>query len=160
MHRDFRKPLIMMMPKSLLRLKESTSPIAEFSSGGFRPVIDDDSIRSPERVRRILFCTGKVYFDLLEAQRLQEQDLVAIIRIEQLNPFPWEKVRKVISRYPSVQVCWVQEEPQNMGGWDFVEPKLRKSLSDSRMVEYIGSVLLLQLPQEFRRFISPNKKKL
>ncbi len=139
MHRDFRKPLILMMPKSLLRHKHSTSQVEELSTGGFHTVIDDPAEPAPDGVRRLLFCTGKVFFDLMEGRDERKLGSVALIRIEQLNPFPTEEVVEVLNRYDRAEeVFWVQEEPQNMGAWDFTEPKIRQALSDKKVVGYIG----------------------
>ena len=139
MHRNFRKPLILMMPKSLLRRKDSTSSVEDLTRRGFQTVIDDPAAPVPEGVRRVLFCTGKIYFDLVEARDKRQVESVALVRVEQLHPFPWEEVGEVLKRYQQAEeICWVQEEPQNMGSWDFTEPKLRKALSDTKAVSYIG----------------------
>ena len=139
MLRSFRKPLILMMPKSLLRNKDSASDVSELSKGGFQCVLDDSDIKSPEAVRRIVFCTGKVFFDLNAGRTEKGQDKVALVRVEQLNPFPSEEAAEVIGRYPNAdQVVWCQEEPQNMGAWDFAEPKIRKLLPEGRTVGYVG----------------------
>jgi 2-oxoglutarate dehydrogenase E1 component len=119
--RDFRKPLIIMTPKSLLRHKECVSAVDDLATGTFKEVIDDPTAR-PEKVRRVLFCSGKVYYELRERQ----PEHVAIVRLEQFYPFPDEPLRQILDRYTSVREwAWVQEESQNMGGWSFVEPRLR-----------------------------------
>jgi len=139
MKRSFRKPLILVMPKSLLRHKDSVSGVEDLTDGQFQPVLDDPEVGTPEDVRRLLFCSGKVYFDLQEERVKRDLENVAIIRIEQLNPFPWDDVQAVVDRYPSVdEVFWVQEEPINMGSWDFTEPKLRKILDGRIPVQYAG----------------------
>tara|TARA_B100001123_G_scaffold450905_1_gene624901 strand:- start:1041 stop:3764 length:2724 start_codon:yes stop_codon:yes gene_type:complete len=139
MVRPFRKPLILMMPKSLLRHKDSTSEVSELSKGGFHCVLDDPDVTSPEAVRRIVFCTGKVYFDLKSRRAEKDQNTVGLVRVEQLNPFPFDEAAEVIGRYPNAdQVVWVQEEPQNMGAWDFAEPKIRKLLPEDITVGYVG----------------------
>lgn len=127
MHRPFRKPLVVMTPKSLLRHKVAVSPIEAFTTGRFQEVIDD-STNDPGRVRRVLLCSGKVYYDLLE-ERNHAEVPVAIIRVEQFYPFPKEQLQKALERYQSVrEVLWVQEESLNMGGWSFMEPRLRSLL--------------------------------
>ena len=139
MKRSFRKPLILAMPKSLLRHKDSVSALPDLTDGQFQPVLDDPEVSDPKQVKRLLFCSGKVYFDL-QAERINRDEKgVAIIRIEQLNPFPWDDVKAAIEKYPkAVEVFWVQEEPVNMGSWDFTEPKLRKILEDRIPVQYAG----------------------
>ncbi|MFN4260584.1 MAG: 2-oxoglutarate dehydrogenase E1 component [Gemmataceae bacterium] len=129
MKRDFRKPLILMTPKSLLRHKEVVSPVAEFSEGHFQEVLDDPRA-DPRRVQRLLLCSGKVYYDLLAGSRSAGNgappDDLAIVRVEQFFPFPEDQLRQVLQRYGRVQDwVWVQEESQNMGGWSFMEPRLR-----------------------------------
>ena len=121
MKRDFRKPLVLMTPKSLLRHKDCVSSTDEFANTPFREVIDDVVAR-PDRVRRVLLCSGKVYYDLLEKR---PGDDIAIVRVEQFYPYPEALLRSALSRYRKAEVVWVQEESQNMGGWSFVEPRLR-----------------------------------
>lgn len=118
MLRLFRKPLIVMSPKSLLRHKLSTSSLEEITHGRFRNVIDEIDEINKSAVRRILVCSGKVYFDLLEARREHNIDTVAIIRLEQLYPFPREELVEKINAYPNAEeLIWVQEEPRNQGAW-------------------------------------------
>ncbi|HEX3151214.1 MAG TPA: 2-oxoglutarate dehydrogenase E1 component [Gemmataceae bacterium] len=131
MKRDFRKPLVIMTPKSLLRHKDCVSSADEFSAVTFREVIDDVGPR-PERARRVVLCSGKVYFDLLEKR---PGDDVALVRVEQFYPFPEPQLRLVLNRYRKAEVVWVQEESQNMGGWSFMEPRLRAM---GCTVSYIG----------------------
>jgi 2-oxoglutarate dehydrogenase E1 component len=127
--RSFRKPLVLMMPKSLLRDERSTSRLEDFSQGGFRLVIDDPAAPPPEDVRRLLFCSGRVYFTLQAAREQRSAGDVAIVRIEQLYPFPKPELQAILARYPHVRdVRWVQEEPRNMGAWSFVVPRLRELL--------------------------------
>ncbi|MDA0746416.1 MAG: 2-oxoglutarate dehydrogenase E1 component [bacterium] len=139
MHQNFRKPLVMMMPKSLLRHKDSTSEMADLTQRTFQPVIDDPAEPAPEGVRRIVFCTGKVFFDLKEGRETRKVDSVALVRIEQLNPFPFDEVGQVLQKYTAAEeIFWAQEEPQNMGAWDFTEPKIRKLLENKQSVVYAG----------------------
>jgi len=117
---DFRKPLIIMSPKSLLRDKRVMSDLSEFTQGHFQEMIDD-TYAEPKEVKRVLLCTGKVYFDLLERQQLEQRKDVAIVRIEQLHPFPSKQVHQLVSsKYAKAKVMWVQEEPKNMGAWTFI----------------------------------------
>ncbi len=123
--RKFRKPLVVMTPKSFLRT--STSPVEELISGRFHEVLDDPLMADPARVKRVLLCTGKVYFDLKAERDRQARTDVAIVRVEQMYPWPAEQLRAVLDRYPKEAVrLWVQEESENNGGWFFAEPRLRK----------------------------------
>jgi 2-oxoglutarate dehydrogenase E1 component len=123
--RNFRKPLVLMTPKSLLRHKACVSLITDFTRGHFEEVLDDTTV-DPSRVRRVLICSGKVYYDLLEKRESSNAKEVAIIRLEQFYPFPAQMLERVLTRYRKVKdVVWVQEESLNMGGWTFVEPRLR-----------------------------------
>ena len=116
--RPYRKPLVVMSPKSLLRHKLSVSSLADIEQGAFRPVIDEVDDVNRKRVTRLLFCSGKVYFDLLEARRERDQADCAIIRIEQLYPFPRDEILAIAATYPNAkEVVWVQEEPRNQGAW-------------------------------------------
>ena len=137
--RNFRKPLVLMMPKSLLRSDVSTSPLEEFTAGGFRAVIDDPAAPSPQRVRRLLLCCGKVYFLLDEARRRHGPGDAAIVRIEQLYPLPEKELRQVLARYSSAaQICWVQEEPRNRGAWAFMREHLPPLLPPGLELTYYG----------------------
>jgi 2-oxoglutarate dehydrogenase E1 component len=134
--RGFRKPLIVMTPKSLLRLKQAVSPVDHLTVGHFHDVLDDPS--APDRVRRVLFCSGKIYYDLY-AQRVasSSQRDVALIRLEQLYPWPADVLKKVLARYQSAREwVWVQEESQNMGAWTFAAPRLHELLGSP--VQYVG----------------------
>ena len=134
--RSFRKPLIVMTPKSLLRHKLASSPVDNLTVGHFHDVLDDPT--PPERVRRVLLCSGKVYYDLF-AQRAQaaSQREVAIVRIEQLYPWPAQELGKALARYQVAREwVWVQEESQNMGAWTFVAPRLQELLR--LPVQYVG----------------------
>jgi 2-oxoglutarate dehydrogenase E1 component len=116
MLRPYRRPLVVMTPKSLLRHKLSVSPLSDVTERGYQLVIDEVDAIEPEAVERVLVCSGKVYFDLLEARRSHDVDDIAILRIEQLYPFPREELRQILARYPNaVEVVWVQEEPRNQG---------------------------------------------
>jgi 2-oxoglutarate dehydrogenase E1 component len=130
--RNFRKPLVVMTPKSLLRFSEkkalelqAASPVSEFTSGHFREVLDDQKAK-PDLVTRLLICSGKVYYDLAAKRDELATQAIAVIRLEQLYPWPREQIAAVLSRYRRCKEwIWVQEESQNMGGWSFAEPSLR-----------------------------------
>jgi 2-oxoglutarate dehydrogenase E1 component len=141
MLRPYRKPLIILTPKSLLRHKRSVSPIADFTDRGFQTIIDEVADIPPEQVERILFCTGKVYFDLVEAREKHGIDNLAIIRLEQLYPYPREAVSTILERYPHVKHrLWVQEEPRNQGAWWYMRAHMDVNLShkDVGRLEYAG----------------------
>ncbi len=120
--RPFRKPLIVMSPKSLLRHPECVSSISDFEPNtGFREVYADATIQDASKVKRVLLCTGKIYYDLLQKQRETKREDVAIIRIEQLYPFPQKQVDAILAQYEGADLFWVQEEPENMGAWRFLQ---------------------------------------
>ncbi len=138
MIRMFRKPLVIMTPKSLLRNKEAVSTLKELSSGEFRTVIGDATVDA-NRVRRVVVCTGKVYYDLLAARRERQLDDVALVRIEQLYPFAHKAFENELKRYPSTaQVVWCQDEPLNQGAWFYVQHHVSELLKDDRRIAYAG----------------------
>ncbi len=127
--RPWRKPLILMSPKSLLRFRPSFSPLAEFVDGGFQRAIDDVHA-DPGKVTRVMLSAGKVYYDLAEERENLRSDKVALVRVEQLYPFPTPQLISILGRYPGArELLWVQEEPKNMGGWTFVRPLLEELLA-------------------------------
>jgi 2-oxoglutarate dehydrogenase E1 component len=139
--RNFRKPLVIMSPKSMLRHKLCVSSIEEFTEQNFRPVLDEVEDIDRKHVRRVLLCSGKVYSDLVSARSERNIQDVAIVRVEQLYPFPLAEVREVLSRYPAdCEVDWVQEEPKNMGAWRFVFDRNHMIFDDQdqRMLYYVG----------------------
>lgn len=147
MHREFRKPLINFFSKAALRANEAKSSIADFDVGTkFQPVIDQGHI---SKARRVLFCTGQVSMSLVRAQAKNNTDDVAVVRIEQIAPFPWEQVATVMDKYRAansdVEFAWVQDEPRNMGAWNYVRPRFRNllvqrgvPLKDAANMRYIG----------------------
>ena len=139
MRQPFRKPLIVMTPKSLLRHELSVSALEDLTRGGFARVIGEvDALAAPE-VRRVVYCSGKVYFDLLKARRKEALRDVALVRIEQLYPFPSEEYQAVLNRYPNArEVVWCQEEPQNQGAWYQIRHRLQELLTGRRPVLYAG----------------------
>ncbi|MCW8348798.1 2-oxoglutarate dehydrogenase E1 component [Vibrio sp. ZSDZ65] len=137
--RPMRRPLIVMSPKSLLRHPLCTSSLDDLASGTFEPAIGEVDDLNPENVKRVIFCSGKVYFDLLEQRRNNEQEDVAIVRIEQLYPFPLDDVRAKISKYTNVQdVVWCQEEPQNQGAWYSSQHNFRAAIPVGVDLKYAG----------------------
>ena len=138
-HRTFRKPLVLMSPKSMLRNKQAASPIGDFTDGTFQPVLAETSGLDAERTRRVLLCSGKVYYDLIIGREQRDIDDVAIIRVEQLYPFPADEIRAALAPYTAAaEVFWVQEEPWNMGGWHFMALRLPQVVGESRALRYVG----------------------
>jgi 2-oxoglutarate decarboxylase len=140
--RSRQRPLILFTPKSLLRHPLATSRLADLATGHFQPVIDDPFFAAnPERAKRLLMCTGKVYYDLLpEAEKLGA-NRPAIVRLEQLYTFPWAELRRVLPLYrQATELVWVQEEPLNMGAWRYLEAKLRELVAEGHEMEirYVG----------------------
>ncbi len=144
MHRNFRKPLIIFTPKSLLRHKLAVSPLADFAEGSkFKFVIPEiDDIAPPDQVKRVVMCTGKVYYDLLQTRREKGIKDVAIVRLEQLYPFPIRSITAALSPYVNAEVVWCQEEPENMGGWRFLDRRIEEVLKNldiaAKRPSYIG----------------------
>ncbi|MCU1502274.1 MAG: sucA, partial [Ilumatobacteraceae bacterium] len=122
--RDVRKPLVLFTPKAPLRMKESRSKVDELTAGSFQEVLDDPFVDDPAAVRRLVFCSGKVVWDAM-AERAKRNAPVAIIRVEQLYPFPQDRLLEVLEQYPNAkELVWLQEEPENMGAWSFVEARV------------------------------------
>ncbi|MCB9979167.1 MAG: 2-oxoglutarate dehydrogenase E1 component [Rhodospirillales bacterium] len=147
-HREFRKPLIMMTPKSLLRHKLCVSPLSDMIQGSsFHRILDDNdaaSLLPPKDLRRIVLCSGKVYYDLLETRRDKDLKDVMILRIEQIYPFPKRPLVEMLAASPKADIVWCQEEPQNQGAWFFVEPLIEAALKDAGhqagRAQYVGRV--------------------
>jgi 2-oxoglutarate dehydrogenase E1 component len=140
MIRPFRKPLMIMTPKSLLRNKEAVSSLQELAKGGFQTIIGETSTGiDAKAVRKIVICSGKVYYDLTGARRERELTDVAILRVEQLYPFPHKALETEMRKYPGVtQVVWCQDEPQNQGAWFFVQHHIQDALKEGQRLSYAG----------------------
>jgi 2-oxoglutarate dehydrogenase E1 component len=137
--RPFRKPLIVMTPKSLLRHKMSVSPLTELSTGCFELIIPEIQAIATKKTRRLVLCSGKVYFDLLEAREAQGIDDIALIRIEQLYPFPISQYAELLDEYRHVkEIIWCQEEPLNQGAWYQIKHRLQEPLQDHQQLYYAG----------------------
>lgn len=137
--RSMRRPLIVMSPKSLLRHPLCTSSLEELADGTFQAAIGEVDDIAPEQVKRIVFCAGKVYYDLLDQRRQNDQQDVVIIRIEQLYPFPMDDVRQLVSQYPQVtDYVWCQEEPQNQGAWYCSQHNFRAAIPEGAQIRYAG----------------------
>lgn len=144
-HRDFRKPLISVQPKHLLRLRQATSKLEDMGPGTqFQRVIPEVSteLKDNESVKKLILCTGKVYYDLLESRTEKNIDDIALVRVEQISPFPFDLVAAEAAKYKNAEVVWCQEEPQNMGFWTYVSPRIETALSqindDPRRPSYVG----------------------
>ena len=131
-----RRPLILMQPKSLLRLAEAASKLSDIASGSFKPVIDDPvASQQREAITRLVFCTGKIYYDLV-AKRAPH---VALVRVEELYPWPGNQIAQIVDLYPAIEeVVWAQEEPKNQGAWSYASPRLRMSTGNALLTRYIG----------------------
>jgi len=152
LHRDFRKPLVIMTPKSLLRHKRVVSRLDEMGPGStFHRVLWDDAqllkgekiqLKPDTEIRRVVLCSGKVYYDLYEAREAAGINDVYILRLEQLYPFPAKALTDEIKRFPGAEIVWCQEEPKNMGAWTFVEPNLEQVMEEAACKEprpgYVG----------------------
>ena len=135
------RPLIVMTPKSLLRLPAATSTVEDLTNDGFMPLIDDASASDKSKVRRIVLCSGKVFYDLDSAREENKDNSVAIVRLEQFYPFPAEALAETFAEYKNAkEIVWAQEEPQNMGGWLFIEPRINEIKPDGITFEYVGRV--------------------
>lgn len=139
MVRPLRKPLVIMTPKSLLRNKDATSPLSEFTKGGFQTVIPENKDLKADKVKRLVVCSGKVYYDLAKKREEKGMDDVAIIRVEQLYPFPHKAFATELKKYPNVaDIVWCQDEPQNQGAWFFIQHNIHENMQDGQKLGYAG----------------------
>ncbi|HWA17335.1 MAG TPA: multifunctional oxoglutarate decarboxylase/oxoglutarate dehydrogenase thiamine pyrophosphate-binding subunit/dihydrolipoyllysine-residue succinyltransferase subunit [Gemmatimonadales bacterium] len=137
--RTRQRPLVVMTPKSLLRHKLAVSSLEDFTRGGFHRIIDDAEASDPESVRRVVLCSGKIYYDLLAAAAGTDRSRTALVRMEQLYTFPDEELKQILLGYPNLgEIVWAQEEPRNMGAWTYLEPKLIALLGNAGMLRYVG----------------------
>jgi len=140
MIRLFRKPLVIMTPKSLLRAKDAASDLSELAKGEFQTVIPErDPAIEAKKVKRVIACSGKVYYDLVHTRREREDATVAIIRVEQLYPFPHKALATELKKYPAAtEVVWCQDEPANQGPWFYVQHHLLENMADGQKLAYAG----------------------
>jgi len=139
MVRNLRKPLIIFTPKSLLRNKDATSPVSEFTKGGFQTVIPENKALKADKVKRVIACSGKVYYDLVKKREDKGADDVAILRVEQLYPFPHKAFAAELKKYPNAtELVWCQDEPQNQGAWFFIQHNLHENMHEGQRLGYAG----------------------
>ncbi|MGB5395964.1 MAG: 2-oxoglutarate dehydrogenase E1 component [Gammaproteobacteria bacterium] len=139
MVRNCRKPLIVMTPKSLLRNKACVSTLEDLTQGGYQWVIPEIDKIEPEKVKRVIVCAGKIYYELLERRRQEKIDDIAILRLEQIYPLPGKQLNELLSMYANTNdLLWCQEEPKNQGAWDFIQPRLAAMLDKRWVVNYTG----------------------
>jgi 2-oxoglutarate dehydrogenase E1 component len=140
MIRSLRKPLVIMTPKSLLRNKDATSPLSEFTKGAFQVVIPDQKPDlKADKVKRVIMCSGKVYYDLAKKREEKGTDDVAILSVEQLYPFPHKAFATELKKYPNVtDLVWCQDEPQNQGAWFFIQHNIHENMSEGQKLGYAG----------------------
>jgi 2-oxoglutarate dehydrogenase E1 component len=139
MVRDLRKPLVIFTPKSLLRNKDATSPVSEFTKGSFQTVIGETKEIRADKVKRVIACSGKVYYDLVKNRETKGADDVAIIRVEQLYPFPHKAFAAELKKYPNAtDVVWCQDEPQNQGAWFFIQHNIHENMQSGQRLGYAG----------------------
>jgi 2-oxoglutarate dehydrogenase E1 component len=139
MVRNLRKPLVIFTPKSLLRHKDAASPLSEFTKGGFQTIIPDQKVLKGDKVKRVVACSGKVYYDLSKKREEKGADDVAIIRVEQLYPFPHKAFSTELKKYPNAtEVVWAQDEPQNQGAWFFVQHYIHENMLEGQKLGYSG----------------------
>jgi 2-oxoglutarate dehydrogenase E1 component len=139
MVRNLRKPLVIFTPKSLLRNKDATSPLSEFTKGAFQTVIGETREIKADKVKRVIACSGKVYYDLVKKREDKGVDDVAIIRVEQLYPFPHKAFGAEIKKYPNAtEVVWCQDEPQNQGAWFFIQHNIHENMLEGQRLGYAG----------------------
>jgi 2-oxoglutarate dehydrogenase E1 component len=139
MVRNLRKPLIIFTPKSLLRNKDATSPLSEFIKGGFQTVIPENKELKADKVKRLVACSGKVYYDLAKKREEKGIEDVAIIRVEQLYPFPHKAFAAELKKYPNAtDIVWCQDEPQNQGAWFFIQHNIHENMTDGQRLGYSG----------------------
>ena len=152
MHREFRKPLIIMTPKSLLRHKRCVSSLSEFTSkSSFHRVLEDDSYKKEKKliqllenkkIKKVVMCSGKIYYDLIEAREKSKNKDIVFVRIEQLYPFPVKTLANILKRYTKAKFIWCQEEPKNMGAWNTVRNYIDRTLEMINLkdinLKYVG----------------------
>ncbi|PUE41600.1 2-oxoglutarate dehydrogenase E1 component [Limnohabitans sp. Bal53] len=139
MVRNLRKPLVIFTPKSLLRNKDATSPVSEFTHGSFQTVIPENKTLKADKVKRVVACSGKVYYDLVKHREAKGADDVAIIRVEQLYPFPHKAFAAELKKYPNAtDIVWCQDEPQNQGAWFFIQHNIHENMQSGQKLGYAG----------------------
>jgi 2-oxoglutarate dehydrogenase E1 component len=164
-HSKDRKPLVVMSPKSLLRHKLATSTLVEFSDLNFRPIIaEEHKIAADDKVRKVILCSGKVYYDLLENRETKKINDVALVRLEQLYPFPKKELLVELKKYKNAEIIWCQEEPKNMGAWKFVEELFEETLLEIKhknsRTKYVGRIACASPATGYGSYHAAEQKKL
>ena len=164
-HNKDRKPLVVMSPKSLLRHKMAVSKLSEFTGENFKTLIPEThKLNADDKIRRLVLCSGKVYYDLIEAREASKINDVAIIRLEQLYPFPAQELANEIKKYKNAEIIWCQEEPKNMGAWQFVDDLIEEVLLENKhknsRAKYVGRVASASPATGYGSYHSREQKKL
>jgi 2-oxoglutarate dehydrogenase E1 component len=164
-HNKDRKPLVVMSPKSLLRHKMAVSKLSEFTGENFKTLIPEThKLNADDKIRRLVLCSGKVYYDLIEAREVSKINDVAIIRLEQLYPFPAQELANEIKKYKNAEIIWCQEEPKNMGAWKFVDDLIEEVLLENKhknsRAKYVGRVASASPATGYGSYHSREQKKL
>jgi 2-oxoglutarate decarboxylase len=137
--REIAKPLVLFTPKAFLRAKEAYSPLEDFTGGVFSEVIEDKTVADVDDIRRVVLATGKVSLEALGEKHKRGITDVAIVRVEQLYPYPGEPISQALALYPNAaEVCWLQEEPENMGAWSFMESRLLRTIGPDRTLSHVS----------------------
>ena len=137
------RPLVVMTPKSLLRLPAAASTMDELANGGFQKVIDDPAVEDRDKITKLVLCSGKVYYDIAGHEERASADHIAVVRVEMLYPFPENELRELMESYPNLErVVWVQEEPRNMGARAFMRRRMAAILPEDLHYYYVGRQLL------------------
>ncbi len=165
LHSQDRKPLIVMTPKSLLRHKLAVSTLDEFSLANFHPVISEtNQIKAADQVKKVIICSGKIYYDLFEAREAAKINDIALIRLEQLYPFPAQEIQDELTKYKNAEIVWCQEEPKNMGAWGFVNDLIEESLSaikhKTSRPKYVGRIASASPATGYNSYHIKEQKKL
>ena len=165
LHSQDRKPLIVMSPKSLLRHKLAVSTLDEFAAANFHPVISEtNKINAADQVKKVIICSGKIYYDLFEAREASKINDIALIRLEQLYPFPAQEIQDELTKYKNAEIVWCQEEPKNMGAWGFVNDLIEESLSAIKhkilRPKYVGRIASASPATGYGSYHAKEQKKL
>ena len=142
-------PLVVMTPKSLLRLEAASGSLDDMATGSFAPVIDDPHIEDRKSIERVVLCTGKIYYDLVQSEQYAKLKKTAIVRVEQLSPLPYPQINEILASYSNKKhVIWVQEEPKNMGARDYVRPPSATKIATKRSISNTSAARIARVRQK------------